>query len=157
MSTGIIGEKMPMDKVEQGILLAAQAIPTEAGIQGRDAAAAIMTTDLVPKEAYAETTIDDVTVRVGGMAKGSGMIHVDMATMLAVVATDAAIAPDVLDTALRQVAANTFNRVTVDGDTSTNDTLLLLASGQAGNASITAGSPQYRGVYGRSDRGLHST
>ena len=144
MSTGIIGEPMPMEKIEHGIRLAAQAIVGEAGRQGRDAAEAIMTTDLVPKEAYAEASIDGVTVRVGGMAKGSGMIHVDMATMLAVVATDAVIAPDVLDSALREVATNTFNRVTVDGDTSTNDTLLLLASGQAGNASLTTGSEGYK-------------
>ncbi len=143
MSTGIIGEKMAMDKVEHGINQAAQAIAAEAGARGLDAAQAIMTTDTVPKQAYAETTIDGVTVRVGGMAKGSGMIHVNMATMLAVVVTDAVIAPPLLADVLRQVAAVTFNRVTVDGDTSTNDTLLLLASGQAGNAPISAGTPAF--------------
>ncbi|GAB4447883.1 MAG: bifunctional glutamate N-acetyltransferase/amino-acid acetyltransferase ArgJ [Anaerolineae bacterium] len=143
MSTGIIGEKMPMDRVKRGISAAAQAINSAAGEIGQYAAEAIMTTDTVPKQAYAETTLGGATVRVGGMAKGSGMIHVNMATMLAVVVTDAAIEPALLDTALRQVAAVTFNRVTVDGDTSTNDTLLLLASGQAKNSPIVAGSAGY--------------
>lgn len=143
MSTGIIGEKMAMDKVERGINEAARAIAGEAGARGRDAVEAIMTTDTVPKQAFTETTIGGATVRVGGMAKGSGMIHVNMATMLAVVVTDAVIAPELLDAALRQVAAVTFNRVTVDGDTSTNDTLLLLASGQAGNSPVAANSPEY--------------
>lgn len=136
MSTGVIGEPMPMHKLERGIALAARAIATPAGEQGQDAARAIMTTDTVSKEAFLQTTVSGQPVRLGGMAKGSGMIHPNMATMLAVVVTDANVAPTALQAALRQAAAASFNRVSVDGDTSTNDTLLLLASGQAGNPAI---------------------
>ncbi|MCG3210506.1 MAG: Arginine biosynthesis bifunctional protein ArgJ [Anaerolineae bacterium] len=136
MSTGVIGEPMPMHKLERGIALAARAIATPAGEQGQDAARAIMTTDTVSKEAFLQTTVSGQPVRLGGMAKGSGMIHPNMATMLAVVVTDANVAATALQAALRQAAAASFNRVSVDGDTSTNDTLLLLASGQAGNPAI---------------------
>ena len=137
LSTGVIGAKMPMEKVENGIRLAAEAIKTEAGQQGLNAAQAILTTDLVPKEAFVQTTIGGQTVNIGGMAKGSGMIHPNMATMLSVIVTDAAIEPGVLKAALKQAAASTFNRVTVDGDTSTNDPVLVLASGQAGQPVIS--------------------
>ncbi len=136
MSTGVIGQKMPMEKLEVGIRIASEAIYTEAGQQGRAAAEAIMTTDLVPKEAFVSTTIEGHLVHIGGMAKGSGMIHPNLATMLALVATDAAIEPVALEAALKQAAAYTFNRITVDGDTSTNDTLLVLASGVAGHTPI---------------------
>ncbi len=137
MSTGVIGQKMAMDKVESGIQAAGKAIKTEAGQQGCDAAQAIMTTDLVPKEAFMQTTIGGQVVSFGGMAKGSGMIHPNMATMLSVIVTDAVIEPEALNAALKRAVAPTFNCVTVDGDTSTNDTALILASGQAGHAPIT--------------------
>jgi len=139
MSTGVIGAKMPMQKIERGIQLAAEAIQTKAGQQGDQAAQAILTTDLVTKEAFVQTTIGGKTVSIGGMAKGSGMIHPDMATMLSLIVTDAAIAPDTLRVALQQAVALSFNRITVDGDTSTNDTVLLMASGRAGHPPLEAG------------------
>jgi glutamate N-acetyltransferase/amino-acid N-acetyltransferase len=143
MSTGVIGHKMPMDKIERGVRLAAQAIKTEAGQQGRLATQAIMTTDTAPKEAFGRTTIGEQPVNLGGMAKGSGMIHPNLATMLAVIVTDAVIEPEVLAAALKRAVAPSFNRVTVDGDTSTNDTVLLLASGLAGHPAITMPSPEF--------------
>jgi glutamate N-acetyltransferase/amino-acid N-acetyltransferase len=136
MSTGVIGHKMPMEKIEKGIHLASREISTEAGVEGREAARAIMTTDLVPKEAFVQATINGQAVSLGGVAKGSGMIHPQLGTMLAVIVTDAMIEPVALDAALRQVVACTFNRVTVDGDTSPNDTVIVLASGQADQSSI---------------------
>ena len=142
MSTGVIGHKLPMDRVEQGIRAAATAILTEAGARGHQAIQAIMTTDLVPKEAFAQISIGGHSVSIGGMAKGSGMIHPNMGTMLAVLATDARIEPTALQTALKQVVARTFNRVTVDGDTSTNDTVVILASGRA-DVSIANSSPEF--------------
>ncbi len=143
MSTGVIGEMLAMDKVAHGINLAAQAIDTEAGQRGENAMQAIMTTDLVPKEAFVQTAIGNTTISFAGMAKGSGMIHPDMATMLSVLVTDALIEPDVLDTALRKAVSVTFNRITVDGDTSTNDTVLILASGKAENPPIAANTPEF--------------
>ena len=110
---------------------------TEAGEQGYAAAQAIMTTDLVPKEAFAQTVISDRQISVGGMAKGSGMIHPNLATMLSVIVTDAAIEPATLNVALKRAVTHTFNRITVDGDTSTNDTVLILASGEAGHIPIS--------------------
>jgi glutamate N-acetyltransferase/amino-acid N-acetyltransferase len=101
------------------------------------AARAIMTTDTFPKGAYAEANIDGVTVRIGGICKGSGMIAPDMATMLAFVATDAAISPGALQNLVNLYTRNTFNAVTVDGDRSTNDTLLLFATGQSGAPRIS--------------------
>ncbi len=145
MSTGIIGHKMPMEKIKYGIRQAGEAIKTQAGRQGRDAVRAIMTTDLVPKQAFIQTTIGGRTVSIGGMAKGSGMIHPNMATLLVVIVTDAAIESPALAAALKQAVAKTFNRLTVDGDTSTNDTVLLLASGQAGHAPISLlQSPEFK-------------
>lgn len=138
MSTGVIGHPLPMAKIESGIHQAAELIGTEAGAQGRDAVRAIMTTDLAPKEAFAQTLIGDRPVRIGGMVKGSGMIHPNMATLLGVIVTDAVIEPEPLAELLRSVVSKTFNRVSVDGDTSTNDTILLLASGQAGHAPVTS-------------------
>lgn len=143
MSTGVIGEKLPMKSVAHGIALAAQTIDTRAGARGEFAVQAIMTTDTIPKEAFVEISIGGQLVRLAGMAKGSGMIHPDLATMLAMLVTDAVIDPPVLDTALRQAVTLSFNRVTVDGDTSTNDTVLLLASGQAGNPAIELESPEF--------------
>lgn len=137
MSTGVIGHKMPMAKIEAGIKMAARAIKGEAGEQGVDAARAIMTTDLVPKESFVQVVIDGKPVNIGGMAKGSGMIHPNMATMLSVIVTDAVIEPKLLKTALTRAVNLSFNRVTVDGDTSTNDTVVILASGRAGHAPLT--------------------
>lgn len=143
MSTGVIGQKLPLDKVEAGIRLAHSTIEGEAGRLGQDAAQAIMTTDLVPKEAFAQTSIGEQRVSLGGMAKGSGMIHPNMATMLAVIVTDAAVTAPALDAALRLAVARSFNRITVDGDTSTNDTVVALAAGGARHALID--SPQAGG------------
>jgi glutamate N-acetyltransferase/amino-acid N-acetyltransferase len=102
-----------------------------------------MTTDLVPKVAATEVTVNGHTVRLAGMAKGSGMIEPNLATMLAVLVTDATVGKDALDSALRQAVARSFNRLTVDGDTSTNDTVLLLASGQSDAPVIESGTPGY--------------
>ena len=135
MSTGVIGQRLPMDRVADGIKMAAAALEHDAA-SGHAAARAIMTTDTRPKEAAASAEIGGVTVTFGGMCKGSGMIHPDMATMLATVVTDAAIAPEALRAAVRYAADRSFNAVTVDGDTSTNDTFLVLANGLAGNTLI---------------------
>lgn len=152
MSTGVIGEPLPMDKVGAGIRQASELIEGQAGAQGLNAVQAIMTTDLVPKEAFVQITIGGRVVSLAGMAKGSGMIHPDMATMLAVLVTDAVIEPSVLDKALRLAVDRSFHRVTVDGDTSTNDTVLVLASGGAGHPLIVAGSPDFQAfVAGLSD------
>jgi glutamate N-acetyltransferase / amino-acid N-acetyltransferase len=132
-STGVIGRFLPMDAVKKGIAEACAGIDVEGG---NAAARAIMTTDTVPKEAFAEVEVGGVAVRVGGMCKGSGMIHPNMATMLAYVTTDAAVEPGFLAAIVRRVADNSFNQVTVDGDSSTNDTFLILANGAAGNPPI---------------------
>jgi len=137
----VIGRPMPMDRVVAGIRAACDSLGGD-GDNGHAAARAIMTTDTVPKEASAEFEAAGRRYTVGGMAKGSGMIHPDMATLLSVVTTDAPVAPGTLQPLLQRVADQTFNCVTVDGDTSTNDTLLLLANGQAGGASVTEGSPE---------------
>ena len=136
-STGVIGRPMPMDRMVRGIRAAALAM-SPAG--GGDAARAIMTTDTVAKVAEDVFTADGVTYTVGGIAKGAGMIHPDMATLLAFITTDAPVEPALLQTALSRVTGSTFNCVTVDGDTSTNDTCLLLANGAAGGPTITAGA-----------------
>jgi len=139
-STGVIGQPMPIDKVLDGIRRAAAKLNPRGG---SDAAAAIMTTDTAPKEETVTFELDGCAVTVGGMAKGSGMIHPNMATMLAFVTTDAAIAPGLLHQALKQAADRTFNMITVDGDTSTNDCILALANGAAGNPAIEAEGPAY--------------
>jgi len=133
-STGVIGELLPDAKITARLPEIARGL---AGDAWADAARAIMTTDTFPKGAFAEATIDGATVRIAGIAKGSGMIAPDMATMLAFVATDAAIAPDVLQAILSPTAVRTLNAVTVDGDRSTNDTCLVFATGKAGNAPVT--------------------
>jgi len=140
-STGVIGRPMPMDRVVAGVRAACDSLGGD-GDNGHAAARAIMTTDTVPKEASAEFEAAGRRYTVGGMAKGSGMIHPDMATLLSVVTTDAPVAPGTLQPLLQRVADQTFNCVTVDGDTSTNDTLLLLANGQAGGTPFTEGSPE---------------
>ena len=128
-STGVIGRQLPMELISAGISQAAQVLSPQGG---HDAARAIMTTDTHPKEAALVLETDAGAITIGGMAKGSGMIAPNMATMLAVLTTDAQIDPDLLQAALSGVVNRTFNCVTVDGDTSTNDTLLLLASGKSG-------------------------
>lgn len=134
-STGVIGMQLPIERIEAGIeKLAKEKKGTrEAGTQ---AAEAIMTTDTRSKQAAAEVTIDGVTVTVGGMCKGSGMIHPNMCTMLAFVTTDAAISREFLTKAVKEDVTDTYNMVSVDGDTSTNDTLLVMANGMAGNPEI---------------------
>ncbi|MGH2457792.1 MAG: bifunctional glutamate N-acetyltransferase/amino-acid acetyltransferase ArgJ [Chloroflexota bacterium] len=135
-STGVIGVHLPMDRVRAGI----PAIDP-AGDGGPAAARGIMTTDTFPKE-HAETVeIDGRVITVGGMAKGSGMIHPNMATMLAFVSTDAALDPAFLRMAVRTAADASFNMISVDGDTSTNDTFVVLANGAAGNSPIVAETP----------------
>jgi glutamate N-acetyltransferase/amino-acid N-acetyltransferase len=138
-STGVIGRVLPMDTVKRGIADACAGISEDGG---GGAARAIMTTDTVPKEASGEVEIGGVQVRVGGMCKGSGMIHPNMATMLAYVTTDAAVEPGFLDAIVKRLADNSFNQVTVDGDSSTNDSFLVLANGAAGNPPITLDTPE---------------
>jgi glutamate N-acetyltransferase / amino-acid N-acetyltransferase len=132
-STGIIGRPLPMDAIRQGIPEVVRLLSPD----GTAAAEAIMTTDTMPKAAAVQVPIGAQLVTVGGMTKGAGMIHPQMATTLTVLTTDAAVAPPVLAAALRRAADQSFNRITVDGDRSTNDTILLLANGEAGVAEIT--------------------
>ncbi len=141
-STGVIGMQLPMDRIAAGIekLSDAKKAGLEAGLM---AAEAIMTTDTVSKEVAVSFDIDGVTVTMGGMCKGSGMIHPNMCTMLGFVTTDVAISKELLTKALKEDVVDTFNMISVDGDTSTNDTLLVLANGCAGNAEITAEDENY--------------
>jgi glutamate N-acetyltransferase/amino-acid N-acetyltransferase len=139
-STGVIGVPMPMDAVLPGVAVAAAAL-TPGG--GADAAVAIMTTDTFAKEVAVSFDLDGVRCTVGGMAKGSGMIKPDMATMLAHVTTDAPLTSAACDAALRAAVGRTFNRITIDGDTSTNDMCLLMASGAAGGPAIEPGTPEF--------------
>jgi glutamate N-acetyltransferase/amino-acid N-acetyltransferase len=128
-----------MDAIKPGI---AQACTTLREDAGEAAARAIMTTDTVPKTAQLEFEVGGTMVRVGGMCKGSGMIHPNMATMLAYITTDAAVEPGLIGKLIKSVADRSFNQVTVDGDSSTNDTFLVLANGAAGNTPIMHGSPE---------------
>ncbi len=133
-STGVIGERIPIDRL-LGALPAAARHLSDAG--WNDAARGIMTTDTVPKGASRKVTIDGREITVTGIAKGAGMIQPNMATMLAFVATDAAVDREALATCVRIAADASFNRITVDGDTSTNDACVLLATGKAGNPLIS--------------------
>ncbi|MBP1679378.1 MAG: argJ [Bacteroidetes bacterium] len=133
-STGVIGQYLPIDTVCAGIRTAALAVSADGGT---DAAEAIRTTDTFTKEIAVRTMVAGVPVVIGGMAKGSGMIAPNMATMLAFVTTDAAVGPELLDRTLREVVDRSFNRISVDGDMSTNDMVTLQANGQAGNAPLT--------------------
>ena len=128
-STGVILEPLPFEKINQ-------ALPQRQPANWADAAEAIMTTDIQPKAASRQLVLGGKTITLTGIAKGSGMIHPNMATMLGFVATDAVIAPELLQGLLSQVADLSFNSITVDGDTSTNDSFMLMSSGQAGNAPI---------------------
>ncbi len=141
-STGVIGPQVPMEPVEAGLLkLASEKADTlEAGLS---AAQAIMTTDTVPKQIAVQVELGGKTVTLGGMCKGSGMIHPNMCTMLGFIATDANISKEMLQRALRADVVDSFNMISVDGDTSTNDTLLLLANGLAGNEEITKEGEDY--------------
>ncbi len=149
-STGRIGIQLPMEKISRGIRKAAAHLARK----GQIAAEAIMTTDTFPKEVAVEIKIGSATVRVGGIAKGAGMIQPGMstsgrrpalhATMLSFVTTDAAISPATLQECLNRAVAQSFNRITVDGDMSTNDTVLLLANGKAGNKTLRRASPDLR-------------
>jgi len=136
-STGVIGRYLPMDAIKPGIAHACENLSAEGGLA---AAKAIMTTDTVPKTAQTELDVAGTTVRIGGMSKGSGMIHPNMATMLAYITTDAAVEPGLMARLVKSIADRSFNQVTVDGDSSTNDSFLMLANGAAGNDPIRAGS-----------------
>ncbi len=135
-TTGVIGVELPMALIRAGI-------PNiEPTTEGGDAfARSTLTTDRVPKSVAIQLEIDGKTVTIGGCAKGSGMIHPDMATMLSYITTDAAVERDFIDAAVRDVVDDTYNMVTIDGDMSTNDTLMVFANGLAGNKPISAGTP----------------
>ena len=136
-STGVIGQRLNIEAIEAGLPAAVSALTH--GPAGSDAAAAaIMTTDTKKKEFAIEFTVGGKTSVIGGIAKGSGMIHPNMGTMLCYLTTDCAISPEMLKKALKAACAVTFNRISVDGDTSTNDSLILLANGLAGNPVIDA-------------------
>ncbi|MBM7865819.1 bifunctional glutamate N-acetyltransferase/amino-acid acetyltransferase ArgJ [Heliobacterium gestii] len=139
-STGVIGQPLPMVKILAGVDVLAAAISPEGG---EEAAQAIMTTDLVAKTGKVEIALGGQTVTIGAMAKGSGMIHPNMATMLAFYTTDANIAPALLQQALRAATKVSYNMISVDGDTSTNDMAIILANGQSGAPAIEAEGPEY--------------
>ncbi len=142
-STGVIGMQLPMDRLKKGITLLKEAKghTTE---HGTAASKAIMTTDTVNKEIAVQVELGGKTVTVGGMCKGSGMIHPNMCTMLAFVTTDANISKEMLQKCVSDDVKNTFNMISVDGDTSTNDTFLVLANGMAENPEITEENDDYR-------------
>lgn len=141
-STGVIGKQLPIDKMKEGIQRLYPEL--DASVEGATLAAeAIMTTDTVSKQVAVKTTIGGKEVTVGGMCKGSGMIHINMCTMLGFITTDANISKEMLQNALSETIVDTFNMVSVDGDTSTNDTVILLASGLADNDCITEKNEDY--------------
>lgn len=141
-STGVIGKQLPIDRIQAGVekLAAVKSNSLEAGTA---AAKAIMTTDTCQKELAVEIEIDGKTVTIGGMAKGSGMIHPNMCTMLSFITTDAVISKSALQKALSEDVNDTYNMISVDGDTSTNDTVLVLANGLAENRKIVEGTEDY--------------
>ena len=141
-STGVIGMQLPMDRLTAGIRMMAPLL-SDTQESGTEAAKAIMTTDTEKKEVAVEFEAGGKTVTIGGMCKGSGMIHPNMCTMLAFVTTDLAISRELLQEALSQDIKDTYNMISVDGDTSTNDTVLLLANGMAGNPVITEKNEDY--------------
>ena len=146
-STGVIGFQLPIDRIRAGVSALAGKLGDDIA-HGTAAAQAIMTTDTHKKECACTFELDGKTVTVGGMAKGSGMIHPNMCTMLGYVTTDAAVDASVLQTAVSAIVDVTFNMISVDGDTSTNDTLLVLANGEAGNAVIDkAEGPAYEALF----------
>lgn len=139
-STGVIGMPLPMDRVKAGVQKAAKALYPDGG---HDATKAIMTTDTVCKEMAVQLRIDGKLVTIGAMAKGSGMIHPNMATMLGFITTDVNIDNKALQAAFKANIDDSFNMVSVDGDTSTNDMVVILANGQAGNTLLTEESPDF--------------
>ncbi|MBQ5890066.1 MAG: bifunctional ornithine acetyltransferase/N-acetylglutamate synthase [Clostridia bacterium] len=138
-STGVIGQPLDITPIKNGI----PSLVSGLGANGDAAAEGIMTTDTVPKEVAVSFEIDGVECKIGGIAKGSGMIHPNMATMLVFITTDCAISPEMLQKALSSDIADTFNMVSVDGDTSTNDMVCVLANGMAGNVEITADDEKF--------------
>lgn len=142
-STGVIGKQLPMEKIQAGIHMLAQAKGNDK-LCGAEAADAILTTDTHKKEAAVQLEIGGKTVTIGAMAKGSGMIHPNMCTMLSFLVTDAVIEKEVLQKVLSEDVEETYNMISVDGDTSTNDTVLFLANGLAQNASICPGTEEYK-------------
>ena len=137
-STGVIGHAMPMEKIRPGI---AEAVKSLSRDGGEFALSGIMTTDVRRKQSQATVNISGVEVRIGGIAKGAGMIDPNVATMLSFITTDAAISPEILQDAISRSANLSYNCLTVDGDTSTNDTVIILANGQAGNVIIDSYGP----------------
>lgn len=142
-STGVIGKQLPMEKIQAGIHMLAQAKGNDK-LCGAEAAEAILTTDTHKKEAAVQLEIGGKTVTIGAMAKGSGMIHPNMCTMLSFLVTDVVIEKEVLQKVLSEDVEETYNMISVDGDTSTNDTVLFLANGLAQNASICPGTEEYK-------------
>ena len=145
-STGIIGEPFPTADVVKGIGEIAPKLSNKSNA-GSFAANAILTTDTFPKEGFLEFELDGTAINMGGIAKGSGMIHPNMATMLAFIATDAAIESKLLQKTLKEVVDRTFNMITVDGDTSTNDMVAVLANGRAENDMLTSEKDKGYGVF----------
>ena len=141
-STGVIGMQLPIDRIKAGIAKLAEGRSADLE-SGTEAAKAIMTTDTRKKEAAVRLEIGGKTVTIGGMAKGSGMIHPNMCTMLSFITTDAKISKKALQAALSSDVEDTYNMISVDGDTSTNDTVLLLSNGMAGNDKIKIGTPEF--------------
>ena len=141
-STGVIGMQLPIERIEAGVALLAESL-SDSEEAGLEAARAIMTTDTQPKYVAVQVEIGGKMVTVGGMCKGSGMIHPNMCTMLGFVTTDVAITKEMLQKALREDVKDTYNMVSVDGDTSTNDTVLLLANGMAENPLIDKEDEKY--------------
>lgn len=140
-STGVIGQPLPIEPVIKGAQMMKGKLSKDGGT---NAAEAIMTTDTVKKEMAMEMTLGGKKVTIGGIAKGSGMIHINMGTMLSFVTTDAAVSAEMLEEALREAVEDSYNMVSVDGDTSTNDTLAIMASGLAGNEPITEKNEDYK-------------
>lgn len=140
-STGVIGQPLPIEPIENAMAELVSPLSVDGAT---DAAEAILTTDLRKKEVALELELDGKTVKIGGIAKGSGMIHPNMATMLCFVTTDAAISSQMLSCAVKEAADKSFNMVSVDGDTSTNDTLSVMASGLAGNSEIVSNDENYK-------------
>lgn len=140
-STGVIGQQININAIEKAFPSLKEGLSKTGNVAAREA---IMTTDTVYKEIALEFTLGGKTVHIGTMAKGSGMIHINMGTMLAFITTDCAISSEMLDCALRESIEGTYNCISVDGDTSTNDTLTILANGMAGNAEITEKNADYK-------------
>lgn len=139
-STGVIGQPLSLEPIKSGM---GELVSNLSKDGSHEAALGIMTTDTIPKEVAVEFECGGKTCRIGGIAKGSGMIHPNMATMLVFITTDAAVAPDMLQKALSGDIQNTFNMISIDGDTSTNDMVTVLANGMAGNAVITSEGEDY--------------